>query len=192
MKTFGKRPSICPRLRPKDSYAKLVEDRDQKQMAFAKSVQQVAQRDIDDIFAPIQHIDEQNVDDGVEIDALAAEIRKYEAEGWIAPPENNDSDIDDYYEDYAESESGDEENEGDEEDEGDEEVEKDKEEGDQPEHREIIERSDAERESGDGKDVEEGDPHQRHEVLERVNEVPLVSRTYTKDDEEVALTLTLT
>jgi peptidoglycan hydrolase CwlO-like protein len=97
MKTFGKRPSSCPRLRPKDSYAKLVEDRDQKQKAFAKSVQQVAQRDIDDIFAPIQHIDEQNVDDGVEIDALAAEIRKYEAEGWIAPPENNDSDIDDYY-----------------------------------------------------------------------------------------------
>ena len=46
--------------------------------------------------------------------------------------------------------------------------------------------------SVDGKDVEEGDPHQRHEVVERVNEVPLVSRTYTKDDEEVTLTLTLT
>jgi len=51
---------------------------------------------------------------------------------------------------------------------------------------------DDESESGDGKDVEEGDPHQRHEVVERVNEVPLVSRTYTKDDEEVTLTLTLT
>lgn len=192
MKTFGKRPSSCPRLRPKGSYAKLVEDRDQKQKALAKSAQQVGQRDIDDIFASIQHIDEQNVDGGVEKDALAAEIRKYEAEGWIAPPENNDSDIDDYYDDYAESESGDEEDEEDEGDEGDEDVEKYKEEVDQPEHREIIERSDAERESGDGKDVEEGDPHQRHEVFERVNEVPLVSRTYTKDDEEVTLTLTLT
>ena len=192
MKTFGKRPTSCPRLRAKDSYAKLVEDREQKQKAWAKSVQEVAQRDIDDIFAPIQQSDEKNVDDDVvakaEIDPLAAEILQYEAEGWIAPPENNDSDIDDYYEDYAESESGDEEDE------------EDEEEGDPHEHREVIERvdgvevcvCDAESESVDGKDVEEGDPHQRHEVVERVNEVPLVSRTYTKDDEEVSLTLTLT
>jgi len=192
MKTFGKRPTGCPRLRAKNSYAKLVEDREQKQTAWAKSVQQVAQIDIDDIFAPIQQRDEKNVDDGVvakaEIDPLAAEILQYEAEGWIAPPENNDSDIDDYYEDYAESDSGDEEDE------------EDEEEGDPHEHREVIERvdevevcvCDAESESGDGKDVEEVDPHQRHEVVERVNEVPLVSRTYTKDDEEVSLTLTLT
>ena len=187
MKTFGKRPNSCPRLRAKDSYAKLVEDREQKQRAWAKSVQKAAQRDIDDIFAPIQQSDEKNVDEA-EIDPLAAEIRRYEAEGWIAPPENNDGDIDDYYEDYAESDSGDEEDE------------EDEEEGDPHEHREVIERvdevevcvCDAESESGDGKDVEKGDPHQRHEVVERVNEVPLVSRTYTKDDEEVSLTLTLT
>ena len=100
MKTFGKRPNSCPRLRAKDSYAKLVEDREQKQRAWAKSVQRAAQRDIDDIFAPIQQSDEKNVDEA-EIDPLAAEIRRYEAEGWIAPPENNDSDIDDYYEYYA-------------------------------------------------------------------------------------------
>ena len=184
MKTFGKRPNSCPRLRAKDSYAKLVEDREQKQRAWAKSVQRAAQRDIDDIFAPIQQSDEKNVDEA-EIDPLAAEIRRYEAEGWIAPPENNNSDIDDYYEDYSESESGDEEDEEDEEDED---------EGDPHEHREVIERVDEVEvcELGDGKNVEEGDPHQRHEVVERVDEVPLVSRTYTKDDEEVTLTLTLT